>query len=52
MTAFWDIVLCRLVEPLVYFNETTRHYIPEGCHLHDHHWKNLKSHKVYTSSQL
>jgi hypothetical protein len=24
-------------ETLIYYNETTRHNIPEGCHLHNHH---------------
>jgi len=26
----------RTSETSVYFNETTRLYIPEGCHLHPH----------------
>jgi hypothetical protein len=40
MMAFWDIVPCRALmmeavcdSETVYFNETTQHYIPEGCHL-------------------
>jgi hypothetical protein len=45
MIFFWDTALCSLVEvdlmkeavraseASVYFNETTRHYIPEGYHL-------------------
>jgi hypothetical protein len=60
-TAFCGIVPCSLEvdtrfrgadclhrqggETLVYFDETTRHYIPEGCHLHKHRRENLKSHK-------
>jgi hypothetical protein len=53
MTAFWDIAPCRVIalmmeavqtsETLVYF-ETTRCYVPEGCHLHTHCHENLKSH--------
>jgi hypothetical protein len=31
----------------VYFHETTRHYITEGCHLHIRHLENLTSHKSY-----
>jgi hypothetical protein len=54
-------VLCSLVEvdrrfrcyntseTLAYFNETTRHYIPEGCHLHTCSSENLKSHIINTS---
>jgi hypothetical protein len=30
---FWDITPCSLVE-IVYFSETTWHYIPEGSHLY------------------
>jgi hypothetical protein len=35
----------RTSETSVYFNETTRRYIPEGCHLHTRRRKNLKFHK-------
>jgi hypothetical protein len=31
-------------ETSVHFNETTRRYIPEGCHLHTRRRGNLKSH--------
>jgi hypothetical protein len=31
-------------ETSVYFNETTRRYIPEGHHLHTRRRENLKSH--------
>jgi hypothetical protein len=31
-------------EMLVYFNETTWHYIPEGCRHHAYSYENLKSH--------
>jgi hypothetical protein len=46
MTAFWDIAPCSLlgVDWSVYSNETTRRYIPEGCHLHTRRRENLKSH--------
>jgi hypothetical protein len=30
-------------ETPIYFNETTRCYISEGCHLHTLHRENLKS---------
>jgi hypothetical protein len=51
--AFWDIVsIIRAIalmreavcvfETLVYFNETTRCYIPEGCRLHTRRSENLK----------
>jgi hypothetical protein len=31
-------------ETSINFNEITRHYIPEGCHLHNPCHENLKSH--------
>jgi hypothetical protein len=34
----------RTSETSVYFNETTRLFIPEGCHLHTRRLENLKSH--------
>jgi hypothetical protein len=34
-------------ETSVYFNETTRHYIPAHCHLHTHRRENLKYHKLF-----
>jgi hypothetical protein len=37
----------RTSETSVHFNETTRRYIPEGCHLHASRREDLKSH-VYT----
>jgi hypothetical protein len=46
MTAFWDKAPCSLIE-VVYFTETTQHYIPESCHLHTCHCENLKSHNMY-----
>jgi hypothetical protein len=36
------IVAVRASETSVYFNETTRRYIPEGCHLHTSRRENLK----------
>jgi hypothetical protein len=33
----------RISETSVYFNETTRRYNPEGCHLHIRRRENLKS---------
>jgi hypothetical protein len=33
----------RTSETSVYFNYTTRRYIPEGCHLHTRRRKNMKS---------
>jgi lipopolysaccharide biosynthesis regulator YciM len=33
MTAIWDMEAVRTSETLVYFNEITQHYIPEGCDL-------------------
>jgi hypothetical protein len=38
MTAFWDMAIALMEaahtsETSVYFNETTRRYIPEGSHL-------------------
>jgi hypothetical protein len=54
MIAFWDVSPWSLVkltvatvrtsETSVYFNESTRRYIPEGCHLHNRRSENLKSH--------
>jgi hypothetical protein len=56
MTAFWDIAPCNLVEVAlimeavrttetsVYFNETTRRYIPGRLSPHTRHRENLKSH--------
>jgi hypothetical protein len=35
----------RISETSVYYNETARRYIPEGCNLHTRHRENLKSHK-------
>jgi hypothetical protein len=34
----------RTSETSVYFNETTRRFISEGCHLHIRRRENLKSH--------
>jgi hypothetical protein len=34
----------RTSETPVYFSETTRRYIPEGCHLHTRGRQNLISH--------
>jgi hypothetical protein len=38
IAAIWDITLMmeviRTSDMLAYFNETTRHYIPEGYHLY------------------
>jgi hypothetical protein len=34
----------HISETSVYFHETARHYIPEGCHLHTRRRDNLKSH--------
>jgi hypothetical protein len=36
----------RTTETLVYFNENTRRYNPEGYHLHTRRHENLKSHFV------
>jgi hypothetical protein len=36
----------RNFETLVYSNETTWHYIPEGSNLHTCRCENLKSHQV------
>jgi hypothetical protein len=33
-------------ETSVCFHQTTRHYIPEGCHIHTRRYDNLKSHTV------
>jgi hypothetical protein len=33
----------RVLETPVYFNETTRRYIPEGCHSHTRNLENLNS---------
>jgi hypothetical protein len=33
----------RTSETSIYFNETTRRYIPESCHLHTRRRANLKS---------
>jgi hypothetical protein len=35
-------------ETSVYFYETIRCYIPEGCHLQTHRCENLKSHTKVT----
>jgi hypothetical protein len=55
MTAFWDIAPCSLgavdrcfegvccLHHQSYFNNSTVHYIPEGCHL-TRDRENLKSH--------
>jgi hypothetical protein len=44
MTAFIALMMeaDRIIETSVYFNETTRRYIPEGCQLHDHELFNTK----------
>jgi hypothetical protein len=34
----------RTAETSVYFNETTRRFTPDGCHLHTRRHENLKSH--------
>jgi hypothetical protein len=34
----------RASETSVYYNETTRRYILEGCHLHTRRREDLKSH--------
>jgi hypothetical protein len=39
-------------ETSVYFNETTRRYIPDGCHLHTRRRENLKSHELIDKSLL
>jgi hypothetical protein len=36
----------HISETLVYSNETTRRYIPEGSHLHSRRGENLKSHNI------
>jgi hypothetical protein len=52
--AFWDIGMCSLEVDRRFkgayclhhqgdFNETTRRYIPESCHLHARRRENLKS---------
>jgi hypothetical protein len=61
MTAFWDVVPRSLAEvdmnrpdvkavrtsqTPVYFNETTRRYIAEVCHLQIRRRENVRSHKV------
>jgi hypothetical protein len=62
MTDFWDVAPRRLSEvdkrfalmmesvhtseTSVYFNETTRRYIPKSCHLHTRGRKNFKSHMM------
>jgi hypothetical protein len=33
-------------ETLVYFNDTTQRYIPEGCYLHTNHRENLKAQQL------
>jgi hypothetical protein len=54
MKAIWDMVLCshegalimeaaNTSETSVYFQETTRRHIPEGCHLHIRSRENPKS---------
>jgi hypothetical protein len=37
------VEVVRTSETSVYFNETTRRYIAEGCHLRTHRHENLKS---------
>jgi hypothetical protein len=53
--AFWNIAPCSLAlmreavrtyETLVYSNENTRRYNPEGSNLHTRRRENLKSHTV------
>jgi hypothetical protein len=39
-------------ETSVDFNETTRRYIPDGCHLHTRRHENLKSHELIDKSLL
>jgi hypothetical protein len=38
------IEAARTSETSVYFNETTLHYIPEGCNLHTRRHDKLKTH--------
>jgi hypothetical protein len=38
----------RSFETLIYCYETTRRYIPEGCHLHTRRRENLISQKLYS----
>jgi hypothetical protein len=38
-----NISVVRISETSVYFNETTRRYIPEGCLLYTRRRENLKS---------
>jgi hypothetical protein len=37
-------------ETSVYFNETTRCYVPEGCHFHTRHRENVKLHNIWVVS--
>jgi hypothetical protein len=41
----------RTSETSVYFNETTRRYIIESCHLHTRRRENLKSHMDLPGSE-
>jgi hypothetical protein len=36
----------RTADTSVYFDETTRRYIPDSCHLYTRRRENLKSHSV------
>jgi hypothetical protein len=36
----------RISETSAYSNQTTRRYIPEGCHFHARRRENPKSHKI------
>jgi hypothetical protein len=45
---FWIALMMgavRTSETSLYFNDTTRRYIPQGCHLHTRRHENLKYHK-------
>jgi hypothetical protein len=39
--------IVRQSETSVYFNETTRRYNPEGCHLHTRHSENWNVTYIY-----
>jgi hypothetical protein len=40
------LYVVQTFETFVYFNETTRRYIPEGCHLHICRYEDLESHML------
>jgi hypothetical protein len=42
----------RTSETSVCFNDTTRRYIPEGCHFHTRRRENLKSHNSIAASRI